>query len=117
MPGRKARLGHTVERAGVPYGYTVVTWTCGGVLISTHGAPSLLEAYLFLAGACAAFALVARFASGREARGHEPGVAAGVVAAALALGSGGGVAHAVHGRPAYFLVAFAATLVYFVARA
>jgi hypothetical protein len=101
----------------VPYGYTVVTWTSGGVLISTHGPPTVLDAYLFLGGACLGFALLWVLAGKGEVMGREPGPVGSVFAAAVALGCGGAVAHLVHGRAAYALVSFAATVAYLVARA
>ena len=47
-----------------PYGYTVTIWTSGGVLIHARGAPSAIEALLFMLGAVAGYATVATTAFG-----------------------------------------------------
>ena len=103
MPSRRDRLRWSVDRAAVPYGFTVVLWTSGGVLIERHGAPDLLQAYLFLAGACGAVALAALLAGRGDADGAERGPLASAVGAAVGLGCAGVVAHAVSGDVAYLL--------------
>jgi hypothetical protein len=120
MNRHRERLRWSVRNAALPYGYTVVTWTSGGVLIATHGAPDLLNAYLFLAGACGAFALVAWFARGggdHPDPAQRPGPVTSAIAASAALGCAGAVANTLPGRPAYMLVSLLGTLVYFVVRA
>jgi hypothetical protein len=112
----RERLRSSVRQAAVPYGFTVVIWTSGGVLIETHGAPNVLDAYLFLAGACGAVALASAIAGRGTAAGPHRGSLASGVAAAVALGCAALVAHAVSGEIAYFLVGLVAALVYFVAR-
>jgi len=52
-------LRRVVGGAAVPYGYTLVISTSVGVLISTHGPPDALNAFLFLGGAIAGFAAAA----------------------------------------------------------
>ena len=116
----RADVGTSLRRAALPWGYTIVTWTSGGVVIHTHGPPTLLTAYLFLLGALLALGAVA-LAAGSETRERDvPAwreVGASGVAALLALGAAGAVAEAVHPGVAYFLVGFVATLVYFPTRA
>ena len=107
-----ARSGY---RTVLPFGFPVVMWTTGGVLIAHHGAPTLFEAYLFLAGAVVGFGAVAPLAGGRPAAEFREGVAS-AVGAAVALGCGGACA-SIPGRAAYFAVALVSTLAYYLARA
>jgi hypothetical protein len=103
-------------RAGaLPFGLAVVTWTSGGVLIHHHGAPSLLEAYLFLAGAMAGYGAAALLAGRGGVAGPGAGLAS-AAGAAVALACGDAAA-AVPGRAAYFAVALVSTLAYYVVRA
>jgi hypothetical protein len=114
------RFFTNVRRAALPYGYTVVTWTTGGVLIHHHGPPDLLQAYLFLLGAGLGLGLIALAAGTDTDRDPGPAhrsVIGSVLAAGVALGAGGVLAGAISGQVAYFAVAFAATLAYFVTRA
>ena len=115
-----SRFYTNVRRAALPYGYTVVTWTTGGVLINHQGPPDLLQAYLFLFGAGLALGLVALSAGTETDRDPGPphrGVIGSVLAAAVALGVGGALGSAIAGDIAFFLVAFSATVAYFVTRA
>lgn len=41
--------------AGLPYGYAITVWSTGAALVAEHGTPSLVEIYLFAAGAVAAY--------------------------------------------------------------
>jgi hypothetical protein len=112
-------VGTDIQRAALPWGYTVVVWTSGGVVIHYHGPPTLLHAYLFLIGAVLALgglALVGGHARREREHTAARAVLASGVAAALALGAAGAVAAAVHPAAAYLLASFAATLVYFAGR-
>ena len=116
----RSRFFTNVRRAALPYGYTVVTWTTGGVLIHHHGPPNLLQAYLFLIGAGLALTMIALAAGTDSDRDPGPAhrsVIGSVLAATAALGAGGGLAGAISGQAAFFIVGFTATLVYFVTRA
>jgi hypothetical protein len=116
----RQRLAGSVRRAALPYGYTVVTWTSGGVLIHEHGPPDLLSAYLVLFGSGLALGLIALAAGAHTQDADAPpreSVAASLLAGAAALGVAGLCAGAIHGRVAYFLVGLAGSLVYFVLRA
>jgi len=55
----RAALRATVAASAVPYGYTLTIWTSGAVLSHARRIPSAAAALLFLAGAVAAYALVA----------------------------------------------------------
>ena len=109
-----------VGGAAVPYGYTVVTWTSGGVLIESHGAPDLGGAFLFLAGAAVGFGAVAAL-GGTGSETHEVSAeidrrgvgVSSAVAAAAGLGLSAGAAQFVDGAPAFAIVAFLATAAYF----
>jgi hypothetical protein len=89
---------HTVlDRAGIPYGYTVTLWTSGQVLIGLRGTPrgALLPA--FAGGAALGYvALAVAFGTGRQMPTDGDSVAAGrrlavllaqVVAIAVAVGA------------------------------
>jgi hypothetical protein len=53
-----------VAASAAPYGYTLTVWTSGAVTMHAQGAPSALEALLFLAGAVVGFAAVGIAAHG-----------------------------------------------------
>jgi hypothetical protein len=61
-------LRAAVAASAGPYGYTLTVWTSGAVLSHAQGIPSAGEALLFLAGAVAAYALVAGVAAGGTRR-------------------------------------------------
>jgi len=70
----RAGLRSAVQGAGLPYGYTVTTWSSGQVLIHFHGTPGLALVGLFAAGALAGYAIL----QGAAHRGDPPeGVALG----------------------------------------
>jgi len=116
----RSALRRVVGGAAVPYGYTVVTWTSGGVLIESHGAPDLGGAFLFLAGAAVGFGAVAAL-GGTGSETHEVSAeidrrgvgVSSAVAAAAGLGLSAGAAQFVDGAPAFAIVAFLATAAYF----
>jgi hypothetical protein len=45
----------TLHGAGLPYGYAITVWSTGAVLTGEHGMASLVDIYLFIAGAVAAY--------------------------------------------------------------
>ena len=107
-----------------PYGYTVTIWTSGGVLIHARGAPSAIEALLFMLGAVAGYATVATTAFGSlRARvlvdPPPPAIWAGfhVVGIGLAIGAAALDAHLIDGRAAWPVGGFAVTMIYLLALA
>lgn len=112
-------LQRSLGRTAIPYGYTVLNTMAAGVLIDTHGPPTVDAALLFLCGAVLGFALVARIARVRalgasERTGLDParlGLCSGVAAIA-ALSLSAAIAHAVPGAIAFGAVALGATVVY-----
>lgn len=111
-------LATVVRRSAIPYGYTITIWTAGAVIEHGHRKPGVSQAYLFLLGAVAGFAVVALIA----ARGspHELQAPSGALLRtgainALALGAALGAAALVAmmpGTTAWPLGAFSATAVY-----
>lgn len=111
-------LATILGRSAIPYGYTITVWTSGAAAERRHGTPSLPETFLFIAGAVAAFAVVAFVA--RIDRDPPLAPHAGdlirtglsqAVALGLALGAAA-IAARVHGLTAWPLVSFVATVVY-----
>jgi hypothetical protein len=111
----RSALRSTLRPAAVPFGYTLVTWTSGGVLIHRHGAPSLLDAYLFLLGALAGFATATLIAGRGEETETGGGLASGL-GAVVALACAGAAA-AIPSQFAFFAVALASSVVYYGVRA
>jgi len=105
--------------ASIPYGYTVVVWTSGGVLIQTHGPPSAGSAFLFLGGAVLAFAAVSGLAgagpevaeTSADLDGRWVGTSSGI-AAAIGLGGAVVVAGVFESSVAFPLAALLATALY-----
>lgn len=115
----RAALQRSVADATVPYGYTILNASAGGVLIRTHGAPTVAAALLFLCGAVAGFTAAALL--GGTAGADRPiGLASGApwlglcsgVAAASGFGVTAIIAHGIGGPIAFGVVAFCATTVY-----
>jgi hypothetical protein len=111
-------LATILGRSAIPYGYTITVWTSGAAAERRLGAPSLLETYLFMAGAVAAFAVVA-FVAGIERdpprAPHADDLIRMGLRQALALGLALGaaaLAAKVDGLTAWPLVSFVATVVY-----
>jgi hypothetical protein len=105
--------------AAIPYGYTILNATAAGLLIRTHGPPTLAGAVLFLCGAVAAFTAVSslggtgvpRSAASGEVPARWLGLCSGV-AAAGGLGVSALLVHVIRGPAAFGAVALAATSVY-----
>lgn len=72
-----AGLHSAVDRAGVPYGYTVTIWTSGQVLIVSRGTPPALLLPAFAGGAALAYLSLAAVI-GRSGDGREPVARAGL---------------------------------------
>lgn len=115
-----AGLHSAVDRAGVPYGYTVTIWTSGQVLIISRGTPPALLLPAFAGGAAVGYlllsALVGRSGDGREpvARGGlrvARAITAQVAAIMAAIGAVALVGQAPAGL-AWPAGGFAATIVY-----
>lgn len=106
-----------------PYGYTVTIWTSGGVLIHTRGAPSSIDALLFMVGAVAGYASVGIASFGtpraRALTVQPPAIWAGFhwVGIGMAIGASTLVAHFVHSTAAWPLGGFAVTAIYLCALA
>lgn len=120
----RGTLEVSLRSAIVPYGYTITIWASGAYLINLRGAPDLLSAFGFVAGALLAFAMLASISSrlspspsmpttdDRPDPSH-PIFAAGlhVVAVGLALGSAS-VADSLVGGGSWIISSFLATSVY-----
>ncbi len=112
-------LRSTVAASAFPYGYTLTIWTSGAVLAHTRGAPSTVDALLYMAGAVAGFLAVAVAAFRGFRIRTDPGPTTFSLWDAAHFGSIGGaigvavlVAHLVHARPAWAIDGFLATSVY-----
>jgi hypothetical protein len=101
-----------------PYGYTVTIWTSGGVLIHTRGAPSSIDALLFMLGAVSGYASVGIVSFGsagaRALTVNPPAIWAGfhVIGIGLAIGAATVVAQGVHSTAAWPLGGFVVTSIY-----
>ena len=74
MAGRRcaAGLSSTLQGASVPHGFTLTIWSAGQALSPERGSPHVALAFLFVAGAALAFALLRWLV--REARPEvDPG--------------------------------------------
>ena len=101
-----------------PYGYTVTIWTSGGVLIHSRGAPSAIDALLFMLGAVSGYASVGIGSFGTpRARALEvrpPAIWAGFhfLGIGAAIGAATLIAHVVDSTAAWPLGGFAVTAIY-----
>ena len=88
-----AGLDAALERAGLPYGYTITIWSSGQVLIDARGTPSAWLVPSYALGALCGFGalkLAARRARPRAARGTGSSLPAWILQAvtiATALGA------------------------------
>lgn len=121
MSAYRRSLRRVVAGAAIPYGYTVLVWTSGGVLIETHGPPSAASAFLFLGGAVLAFAAVSLLGGAgpenaedsADLDGRWAGLSSGI-AAAVGLGAAVIVAYVFASSLAFPLAALLATALYLV---
>jgi len=58
--------------AGLPYGYAITVWSTGAALAAEHGTPSLIEIYLFAAGAVAAYGSLTFLTWATEGEAQHP---------------------------------------------
>ncbi len=121
MSAYRRSLRRVVAGAAIPYGYTVLVWTSGGVLIETHGPPSAASAFLFLGGAVLAFAAVSLLGGAgpenaedsADLDGRWAGLSSGI-AAAVGFGGAVIVAYVFESSFAFPLAALLATALYLV---
>lgn len=115
----RSSLATVVPASATPYGYTLAIWSCGALLLRSHGTPSLADILLFLAGAIAGFNVLGALAIGaighakpidrrqdRVLAGVLDWVALGAVVAAVAAISG------IRGWAPWLLGPFTATVLY-----
>lgn len=117
-------LRAAVAATAAPYGYTLTVWTSGAVLSHARGIPSAAQALLFLAGAVAAYALVAGVTAGwsQQRLVPEPEHAAvwgglHLLSVGLAIGAAALVARYVTDTGAWPLGGFLATACYLIVSA
>jgi hypothetical protein len=123
MTGVRARylaaLQSALDRAGVPYGYTITIWTSGQVLADERGTPPAWLLPAFAAGAVAAYGLIALLLANHSRDAPPEGAPARlaratviqVLAIALAIGAVALVGEAPD-PVAWPAAGFAATTVY-----
>jgi hypothetical protein len=114
-------MGTVVAASAAPYGYTLTIWSCGAVLISYRGKPSVGDVFLFLAGAVLGFGTLGLLAQGPLANSRSIDRRRDrVIAGALdwaAVGAAVGVVALlgrIHGWVAWPLGSFVGTFVYLV---
>jgi hypothetical protein len=115
----RSALKQTAVASAFPYGYTLTIWTSGAVLSHARGLPTTGDAFLFMAGALAGFALVALVAFGglRSETVPDRGAlsvweAFHLLSIGAAIGVAALVAHLLHSFAAWPLVGFLATVIY-----
>jgi len=119
--GLRSSLATIIPATAAPYGHMLAIWSCGAVLLRSHGTPSFGDTLLFVAGAIAGFNLLGLLAIGvlgharpidrrqdRVLAGVLDWVALGAVVAAVAAMS------AIPGWLLWLLGPFAATVLYLV---
>ncbi len=113
-------LQTALHGAGLPYGYAVTVWSTGAALAREHGMPSVIEIFLFAAGATAAYGGLVLLTGETAGEAEKPLarsphlVRAGLVhltAIGAAITTALLVAE-IQGSVAWLLATFAATLVY-----
>jgi hypothetical protein len=52
-------IGRVTSILSIPYGYTVTLWSAGALAFTRLGFPSVLDVFLFVLGAVAAFVVIA----------------------------------------------------------
>ena len=115
----RSSLATVVPASAAPYGYTLAIWSCGAVLLRSHGTPSLDDVLMFVAGAIAGFNVLGVLAIGligharpierrqdRILAGVLDWIALGAVVATVSVISG------IHGWPPWLLGPFTATVLY-----
>ncbi len=115
----RSSLATIIPASATPYGYTLAIWSCGALLLRSHGTPSFADSLMFVAGAIVGFNVLGVLAIGvisrakpierrqdRVLAGVLDWVALGVAIAAVSLIS------EIHGWLAWLLGPFAATVLY-----
>lgn len=71
----RAALGTIASASAAPYGYTISLWSSGALLFHFHGAPDVVEVFLFVVGALSGFGVIGAIAHGalRERSPLPPG--------------------------------------------
>lgn len=116
----RAGMESALHGAGLPYGYSLVVWGSGALLIHDRGKPSVGLIFLFVAGAVAAYGLLkvaghgASGATGLQLAGSPHVLRAGVVHVAAVGSALGAVAliGLIASGVVWPLGSFAATLLY-----
>jgi uncharacterized membrane protein SirB2 len=119
--GWRSSLATIIPATAAPYGYTLAIWSCGAVLLRSHGTPSFADTLLFVAGAIAGFNLLGLLAIGvlghaRPIDRRQDRVVAGVLDW-VALGAVVAAVFAISGIPGWapwLLGPFTATVLYLV---
>jgi uncharacterized membrane protein SirB2 len=119
--GLRSSLATIIPATAAPYGYTLAIWSCGAVLLRSHGTPSFADTLLFVAGAIVGFDVLGLLAIGvlgharpidrrqdRVVAGVLDWVALGAVVAAVVAISG------IPGWAPWLLGPFTATVLYLV---
>lgn len=117
--GWRSSLATIIPATAAPYGYTLAIWSCGAVLLRSHGTPSFADTLLFVAGAIAGFNLLGLLAIGvlghaRPIDRRQDRVVAGVLDW-VALGAVVAAVFAISGIPGWapwLLGPFTATVLY-----
>jgi len=117
--GLRSSLATVVPASAAPYGYTLAIWSCGAVLLRSHGAPSLADTAMFVAGAIAGFNLLGLVAIGtighaRPIERRQDRVLAGVLdwVALGAVVTAVSAISDIHGFTPWLLAPFVATILY-----
>ncbi len=67
----RKNLRAAIGSSAAPYGYTLATWTSGGVLMSARGTPDVPAIFAFMVGAVLGFAFVGTLAFGGVGKRFE----------------------------------------------
>lgn len=57
-----AALATFASASAAPYGFTLTVWSSGAILVHFHGAPTVADVFLFIAGSLAGFSLIGALA-------------------------------------------------------
>jgi hypothetical protein len=114
-----AALQSALDRAGVPYGYTITIWTSGQVLADERGTPPIWLLPAFAAGAVAGYGVIALLLANHSRdvapEGAPARLARATVIQILAIALAIGAVALVGAAPepvAWPIAGFAATTVY-----
>lgn len=112
-------LRTAVGASAAPYGYTLATWTTGAVTAHAQGAPSALDALVFMAGAVLGFAFVGALAFGGVSKRFAPEPRESplwgsfhFLSVGVAIGVAWLVSHVLRGDLAWGVTSFLSTTLY-----